>query len=44
MYDHRGLDILGPDVRSLRHLYETYNELILDYDRPAINALFEEGA
>ncbi|GAB3227853.1 hypothetical protein GCM10027346_11680 [Hymenobacter seoulensis] len=40
MYDDRGLDILGPDAESLLHLYEAYNELILDYDRTRITALF----
>ncbi|RPD46849.1 DUF3885 domain-containing protein [Hymenobacter sediminis] len=40
MYDDRGLDIIGPDVASLRYLYEEFNELILDYDRPQIDALF----
>ncbi|GAB3288377.1 hypothetical protein GCM10027348_04000 [Hymenobacter tenuis] len=40
MYDDRGLDILGPDVASLRPLYDTYSHLLLDYDRPQMDRLF----
>lgn len=40
MYDDRGLDIIGPTVESLRYLYEEFNALILDYNRPQIDALF----
>lgn len=40
MYDDRGADVIGPNISSLRALYEGFTEFILDYDRPAIDARF----
>lgn len=40
MYDDRGLDILGPAPADLRHLYETYNHWILEYDQERIDTTF----
>ena len=40
MYDDRGIDIIAPEAAVLRHLYETHKDLILDYDREKITAVF----
>ena len=40
MYDDRGIDIIAPTAAVLRHLYETHKDLILDYDREKITAVF----
>lgn len=39
-YDDRGCDVLGTDVETIRPLYETFNEWILEYDRYAIETIF----
>jgi len=36
MYDDRGLDIIASDVKTLRPIYEKYNDWILDDDRKTI--------
>lgn len=40
MYDDRGLDVISPDVETLRPLYESLQPLLLDYDRATIDATF----
>ncbi len=40
MYDDRGLDIIAPSASALLHLYETHNDLILDYDREKVATVF----
>lgn len=40
MYDDRGVDIIAHSASSLRHLYKTHNDLVLDYDRAKIAAVF----
>lgn len=39
MYDDRGLDIIG-DKEVLKKFYIKHNDLILDYDRKQIDAIF----
>ena len=40
MYDDRGLDIVASDIETLKPLYKTYNNWLLDYDREQIDQLF----
>ncbi|RFP65305.1 DUF3885 domain-containing protein [Hymenobacter lapidiphilus] len=40
MYDDRGLVISSDSAASSRPFYQRYQEWILDYDRPIIDALF----
>lgn len=40
MYNDRGIDIIAPAMAVLRHLHETHKDLILDYDRKKITAVF----
>lgn len=42
MYDDRGLDIVSLDDSLLRHLYTTYNDWLLDYDRERMDAMFHK--
>ena len=41
MYDDRGLDIIAADRETLRPIYETFNNWILDYDRNEIDKQFD---
>jgi len=40
MYDDRGADVLAPTPDTLRELYTTHNDWILDYNRDRINQTF----
>lgn len=40
MYDDRGLDLISPDVETLRPFYEALGHLLLDYDREQMAATF----
>jgi hypothetical protein len=40
MYDDRGLDLISPDVETLRPLYASLQPLLLDYDREQMAATF----
>jgi hypothetical protein len=40
-YDDRGMDAVGPNHEALRSLYRRFNEYLLDYDRPEMDAVFE---
>lgn len=42
MYDDRGLDIVGRDHSALHHLYTTYNDWLLDYDRERMDTMFHD--
>ncbi|GGE54590.1 DUF3885 domain-containing protein [Priestia taiwanensis] len=40
VYDDRGCDVIATSTETIRYVYDTYNEWILDYDRPAIDNVF----
>ncbi|MBT9393895.1 DUF3885 domain-containing protein [Hymenobacter sp. NST-14] len=40
MYDDRGLDLISPDVETLRPFHADLNHLLLDYDREQMTATF----
>lgn len=40
VYDDRGCDLLATSTDTIRHVYNSYNDWILDYDRPEIENLF----
>ncbi|AXH99794.1 DUF3885 domain-containing protein [Sporosarcina sp. PTS2304] len=40
VYDDRGGDLLGTDVRTIRPVYEAFSDWILDYDRAEIDKVF----
>nr|WP_230309344.1 DUF3885 domain-containing protein [Planomicrobium sp. YIM 101495] len=40
VYDDRGCDLVATSRETIRPLYESFNEWILDYDREAINEVF----
>ena len=40
VYDDRGIDIIASTASVLQNLYELHNNLILDYDREKIAAVF----
>lgn len=42
MYDDRGLDIIATDKETLRPIYLTHNNWVLDYDRKQIDNVFGE--
>jgi hypothetical protein len=42
-YDDRGLDVVAKEPKSLKKLYEKYNNWILDYDRLKIDIIFNNG-
>ncbi|GGF10043.1 DUF3885 domain-containing protein [Hymenobacter cavernae] len=42
MYDDRGLDIVAPDLETLKPFYIKYNDWILDYDRKEIDKQFDK--
>lgn len=41
IYDDRGCDLLATSPESIRDLYFTYNEWILDYDKDKIDQVFK---
>ncbi|MGG1663393.1 DUF3885 domain-containing protein [Brevibacillus sp. NRS-1366] len=41
IYDDRGCDVLASSKESIRFLYERYNDWILDYDKEAIDMVFQ---
>jgi len=41
IYDDRGCDIWSSDKEKLRHVYESLNNWILDYNRPEIDEIFK---
>lgn len=43
IYDDRGGDLLATSANLIRHVYEDYHEWILDYDREAIDQIFNEA-
>lgn len=40
LYDDRGLDVLGGSRETILPLYQEFQDWILDYDRPQIDAVF----
>jgi hypothetical protein len=40
VYDDRGCDVLATSPESIRDIYNTYNEWILDYDKDEIDKVF----
>ncbi|MDA1552648.1 DUF3885 domain-containing protein [Bacillus cereus group sp. TH243-3LC] len=40
IYDDRGCDVLATSPNTIRDMYHTYNDLILDYDRNKIDKVF----
>ncbi|MEW9109591.1 MAG: DUF3885 domain-containing protein [Cytobacillus gottheilii] len=42
VYDDRGCDLLAASPQTIRGIYESYNEWILDYDREKIDQVFAE--
>ncbi len=40
IYDDRGCDVLATSPNTIRDMYHTYNDWILDYDRNKINKVF----
>jgi len=40
VYDDRGCDLIATSAESIRTMYDTYNEWILDYDREKIDEVF----
>lgn len=41
VYDDRGMDIVGPSKDALAAHYREFNEWLLDYDRPRMDAAFQ---
>jgi hypothetical protein len=41
IYDDRGCDIIASNKESIRPLYQLYNDWILEYDKEAIDKLFQ---
>lgn len=39
-YDDRGMDVVGPNQELLFDLYGRFNLMLLDYDRPTMDATF----
>lgn len=42
MYDNRGLDIMAPDVETLRPIYIRFNDWILAFNREEIDKMMSE--
>lgn len=42
VYDDRGCDLIAPSPESIRTVYDTYNDWILDYDREKIDEVFKQ--
>lgn len=40
VYDNRGMDVVADDTKTLRTVYDKYNNWILDYDRSRIDKIF----
>lgn len=40
VYDDRGMDVVGPNRRTLTSLYREFNAWLLDYDRAEMDAMF----
>ena len=40
VYDDRGCDVLATSPDTIRDIYNTYNDWILDYDRNKIDTVF----
>lgn len=40
MYDDRGLDVIGVDLKTIKALYHKHNDWILDYDHKRIDNQF----
>ncbi|WP_100085823.1 DUF3885 domain-containing protein [Paenibacillus elgii] len=40
VYDNRGMDVVADDTKTLRKVYDKYNNWILDYDRSRIDKIF----
>jgi hypothetical protein len=43
-YDHRGMDVIGPNHALLVKLYTKHNRLLLDHDRRSMDATFSPAA
>jgi hypothetical protein len=43
MYDDRGLDLVGESKESIKDIYNSFSNWVLDYDRKAIDESFESG-
>lgn len=43
MYDYRGLDVIAKNTKDLYHIYNKYNDWILDYDKKQIDSLFKNN-
>ncbi len=41
VYDDRGMDVHARDRKTIEPLYYEFDEWLLDYDRPRMNAIFE---
>lgn len=41
VYDDRGCDVIATSPESIRTVYKTYNDWILDYDREKIEEVFQ---
>lgn len=42
VYDDQGCDIVATTLQTLRPIYETFNDWLLDYDREQMNKLFSK--
>lgn len=43
VYDDRGCDLVATSPEDIRHMYDTHNAWILDYDRDKIDQVFRRG-
>nr|WP_260445580.1 DUF3885 domain-containing protein [Metabacillus sp. KUDC1714] len=43
MYDDRGCSILSKEVEQLVHLYQKYNNWLVDYWRDYIDSIFKKS-
>lgn len=43
VYDDRGCDLVATTLESIVHIYKTYNDWILDYNRDEIDKVFDNG-
>ena len=41
LYDDRGADLCAEKIESISHIYKKLSNLILDYDRERIDAIFK---
>ncbi|PGY13199.1 DUF3885 domain-containing protein [Bacillus sp. AFS031507] len=42
IYDDRGCDLIASKIESIKNIYITYNDWILDYDREKIDKVFKD--